>query len=1009
VSTLDNLRKAAKRWLKALRDGDSAALDRLHRAYPGAPASPTLRDVQHALARERGFQDWKALKTSAEAPRDEAGLTALLAAADRGDAAAVAAVLDKEPGIIDQRGLLAGHNGLRTALHFGVHHHAVVRELLVRRANPNIRDEGDNAFPIHFAAERGDLEIVKLLVEHGADPIGAGTTHLLDAIGWAVCFDYATRTDVARYLLARGARHTLLSAAAMGDVDAIRQTAREGADLNQRMDRTNHRRTPLHLAVIKRQSASVSALLALGADPNSEDAAGLTPLDQAALTGDLDMAQQLISRGAEIRLAAAILLDRPADLNQLIQSNPDLLSNNRLWARLLVRASSQASGEAVEALLRTARRHRAGLTIVNMEDDRETAVDEASGYMPLHAAAGSGNTTTAAVLLRHGANPRVRDGKYYGTPAGWARFFGHAATRDLILEADVDIFDAIDADRGDIVARILTGDPGAIDRPFKAYATCPVRDDQWWPPPDCTPLQWAESQGKEGARRVLVDRGAASRSAEDIERAERVVSFLRSASWDHHVHGARDHRMHDRIAQRLLARHPEIAEANIHTAVVCGNLQGVQRILAARPEAARERGGGRDWTPLLALCYTRFTHEPTHRNALAIARLLLDHGANANDFYMAMDSVYTTLVGVVGEGEQEAPRQPYAKELFELLLERGAEPFDIQVLYDTHFTGDMLWWLELVYKHTIDTPRGAAWSDPEWTMFDMGGYGSGARFFLEFALRKRNLALAEWVLARGANPNAAPARDHRFPKSTLYQEAMRQGFTAMADLLKRHGASVTATTFTDREMLTPACLRLDRERVQQLFEKNPGFKQLPDPMFAAAAEDRSDAVALLLDLGVSPDVCDVNNERPLHRAAVNNALRAARLLLERGADIDPRDRRYHATPIAWALHGDHTGMVTFLSQFSRDLRVLCVGGYVERVRDLLADDPSLARQVDANGTTPLWWLPDDDAKAQEVIDALLKAGTDPSVRSKDGSTAAESAHRRGLNAAAALLRGTRRV
>jgi hypothetical protein len=42
VSTLDNLRKTAKRWLKALRGGDTSAIDRLHRAYPEAPAAPTL-------------------------------------------------------------------------------------------------------------------------------------------------------------------------------------------------------------------------------------------------------------------------------------------------------------------------------------------------------------------------------------------------------------------------------------------------------------------------------------------------------------------------------------------------------------------------------------------------------------------------------------------------------------------------------------------------------------------------------------------------------------------------------------------------------------------------------------------------------------------------------------------------------------------------------------------------------------------------------------------------------
>jgi ankyrin repeat protein len=259
------------------------------------------------------------------------------------------------------------------------------------------------------------------------------------------------------------------------------------------------------------------------------------------------------------------------------------------------------------------------------------------------------------------------------------------------------------------------------------------------------------------------------------------------------------------------------------------------------------------------------------------------------------------------------------------------------------------------------------------------------------------------VLAHGANPNAAPARDKRFPNTTLHQEALRQGFTEMANLLERYGATVTAANLTDRERLTPATLRLDRDEVQTLFDRNPEFKQLPDAMFAGAQQDRADVVAFLLDLGVSPEVHDANNERPLHRAAVNNALAVAKLLLERGAEIDPRERRYHSTPIGWASYGDHAGMVTFLSPFSRDFRALCFTGCVERVRDLLAEDPGLARQVDDRGITPLWWLPDDDEQAVMLVDALLKAGADPTAKSKDGTSAADSARRRGLNGAAARL------
>ena len=56
ATTLDNLRKDAKRWLKALRENDPQARERLQRAYPKVSGHPVLRDVQHALALPRRFR-----------------------------------------------------------------------------------------------------------------------------------------------------------------------------------------------------------------------------------------------------------------------------------------------------------------------------------------------------------------------------------------------------------------------------------------------------------------------------------------------------------------------------------------------------------------------------------------------------------------------------------------------------------------------------------------------------------------------------------------------------------------------------------------------------------------------------------------------------------------------------------------------------------------------------------------------------------------------------------------
>ena len=66
ATTLDNLRREAKRWLKALRENEPEARGRFGRAYPKHTGTAVLRDVQYALAREHGFENWKELKLAVQ-------------------------------------------------------------------------------------------------------------------------------------------------------------------------------------------------------------------------------------------------------------------------------------------------------------------------------------------------------------------------------------------------------------------------------------------------------------------------------------------------------------------------------------------------------------------------------------------------------------------------------------------------------------------------------------------------------------------------------------------------------------------------------------------------------------------------------------------------------------------------------------------------------------------------------------------------------------------------------
>ena len=521
--SLEQLKNQAKTLLKAHRAADPQALDRIRESYPRlrnanaadiANSPLTLAGAQLVIANEYGFATWARFKAHIVSQRPAASVSELVEslreAAGRGDLESLTGLLDDHPELIDE----PGGPGVRTALHQAVFgkSEAAVRLLLERGANPNIRCEGDNAYPLHFAVEQNLVPIIHLLVEHGADTIGEGDYHELGVLGWASAWpDIPADPETVRYLLAHGAQHNIFSAVAMGDTEAIRDLIRRTpGDLEKRMNGTKMRSMPLHLAVLKKQMGSLVTLLDLGANPESLAEAGLTALDLAALIGETDAARMLLDRGAKLRLPAAIALGRTRDVERLLARDPDALKPGCRWGNLIVRAAECSSGEVVEALI------AAGAS-VNIKDDPKTSIDSTWGYTPLHGAGWYGNLSAIEVLMRHGADVTARETKYHGTPAGWADYSGHKEARDLILQGPIDVIEAIQYDLAERVKRILDEDPSALERPFTEYGLFPHDAEAWH-----TPLAYAAARGQMAMARLLLDRGAnaALRSPEGQSIAE---------------------------------------------------------------------------------------------------------------------------------------------------------------------------------------------------------------------------------------------------------------------------------------------------------------------------------------------------------------------------------------------------------------------------------------------------------------------------------------------------------
>jgi uncharacterized protein len=155
----------------------------------------------------------------------------------------------------------------------------------------------------------------------------------------------------------------LHAAAATGDVAAIEQLVADGERPNVQ---DAHSRTPLMVAVFRRQQAAAQTLLRLGANPNARDEDGFDVLTVATANHDAEMLKLVLGAGANARAVvgrdggSALILAAQlgfADIvHALIDAKADLdHANGRGWTALIAAVTlgtgDKAHTEIVEALV----------------------------------------------------------------------------------------------------------------------------------------------------------------------------------------------------------------------------------------------------------------------------------------------------------------------------------------------------------------------------------------------------------------------------------------------------------------------------------------------------------------------------------------------------------------------------------------------------------------------------------------------------------------------------------
>lgn len=279
-----------------------------------------------------------------------------------------------------------------------------VRELLGSHASCSSISTISHDSALHcFASCGSDPEVLSLLLENPKDTEDRAEINIRDGEGATPLHHLLRRQKIPLELLeiflARGAdvnvdsldsRRPLAGAALWGEIAAIEKIIGFVTDVD---DDDKWGSTALHLAAHTGQKETVQFLLEHSADVNRKDKHNRTPL-LCACTPDVRILQN-----SSHAATAELLMDEQIKRGALFSEINVCSKSGRTPLR---EAAGRGFVQVVTAILK-----QMG------PEDREwiNKRDERRGRSPLHSAATHGRAEVIVVLLRHGADPNIRDGK----------------------------------------------------------------------------------------------------------------------------------------------------------------------------------------------------------------------------------------------------------------------------------------------------------------------------------------------------------------------------------------------------------------------------------------------------------------------------------------------------------------------------------------------------------------------------------------------------------------------
>jgi ankyrin repeat protein len=240
-----------------------------------------------------------------------------------------------------------------------------------------------------------------------------------------------------------GSGSPLKNAAARGHIEIVRLLLDRGADPNLREEGIAPHGHALYAAVVSGHHAIAKLLLEHGAYPNPEVESSADALSRAIANSDSAMIELLCSYGAaravhllayygDVQTGAAVFATNPA-----LADDPEALSNaagegHEPFLRLLLRYQPNLPKRVTFPYWSVGAKTRA-LNELLFAYGMDPSQPDWLGITPLHHFARKGDVDNATLFMDHGADLHARDEDICSTPLGWAAKFGQSLMVELLL------------------------------------------------------------------------------------------------------------------------------------------------------------------------------------------------------------------------------------------------------------------------------------------------------------------------------------------------------------------------------------------------------------------------------------------------------------------------------------------------------------------------------------------------------------------------------------------------